>query len=107
MLNIMNTKKTPQDILKELGNRLRTSRLARNESQELFASRLGISRQSYSKMEQGLPSTSIGHWLEACHILGKLESWHSVLAEDKNLFDQFEERSVKRKRAGSRGRGTK
>lgn len=103
----MNIEEQPQEILKGLGNRLKASRLARNESQELFASRLGLSRQSYSKMEQGAPNISIGNWLNACHILGKLESWQNVLAEDKNLFEQFEERNSVRKRAGSKRRNKK
>ena len=103
----MNIEKTSQGVLKELGNRLKVARLARNESQELFASRIGLCRQSYSKMEQGAPNVSIGHWLNASQILGKLESWHNVLAEDKNLFEQFEKRGSKRQRAGSRRRDNK
>ncbi len=99
--NIIN----PQSLLKELGKRLKRYRLARNESQELFVARLDLSRQSYSKMEKGAATVSIGHWLNASVILGKLESWKNILAEDENLFDQFEISNSKRQRAGKRCSG--
>ena len=69
-------------ILKQLGERLRQARLARNESQELFASRIGITRQSYSKMEKGNGSVPIATWLAASNILGLLNTWDEV---DKKL----------------------
>ncbi|MCP3931565.1 MAG: helix-turn-helix transcriptional regulator, partial [Bacteroidetes bacterium] len=46
-------------LLKEIGNRLKAARLARNESQEIFAARIGLTRQSYSKMEKGTASVPI------------------------------------------------
>lgn len=104
MINDIND---PQALLKELGKRLRESRLARNESQELFSSRLGLSRQSYSKMEKGVTTVPIGHWLNASHILGKLQSWQNVLAEDENLFDRFEKSTLNRQRASRKGQRKK
>ena len=97
---MINNTPDPPAVLSELGSRLKQARLARNESQELFASRLGISRQSYAKMEKGDPTTAIGHWLNASQILGKLPSWQTVLQNDGNLFDQFEQSRSGRKRAG-------
>jgi len=47
-------------LLLRLGERLKEARLARNESQELFAQRLGLTRQSYSKMEKGSPASLAG-----------------------------------------------
>jgi len=97
---MVNNTTDPSSLLSELGNRLKEARLARNESQELFSSRLGISRQSYAKMEKGDPAIAIGHWLNASQILGKLPSWQSVLQNDDNLFDQFEQSRSTRQRAG-------
>jgi len=88
-----------QETLLQLGNRLRTARLQRNESQEVFAARLGISRQSYNKMENGAPTTPVGHWLTASALLNRLDSWNQVLAESENLFERFEQQQTKRKRA--------
>ena len=95
-----------ESLLKQLGDRLKRARLARNESQDVFAARVGLTRQSYSKMEKGGASISIGYWLAASDILGRLQTWQEVLAERENLFEQFEQKKLKRKRAsGKRGRG--
>ena len=91
-----------ESLLLQLGERLKEARLARNESQELFAQRLGLTRQSYSKMEKGSPQTLIGNWLEASSILGLLDDWQDVLAEKEDLFAKFEKKSGKRQRAGGR-----
>lgn len=92
-------------LLKQLGERLKEARLSRNESQELFAQRLGITRQSYSKMEKGAPQTPIGNWLAASSILGRLDGWKDVLAAKEDLFAQFERKSEKRQRAGAKRKG--
>ena len=89
-----------EPLLEKLGRRLKEARLARNESQELFTQRLGMTRQSYSRMEQGSPQTMIGNWLAACSILGRLDDWQDVLAEKENLFAKFEKKQDRRKRAG-------
>jgi transcriptional regulator with XRE-family HTH domain len=94
-----------ESFLKQIGERLREARLSRNESQELFAQRLGITRQSYSKMEKGSPQTPIGNWLAASSILGRLGGWGDVLAAQEDLFSQFERKKEKRQRAGGRRKG--
>lgn len=100
-LNMFNNKNSIESLLL-LGERLREARLARNESQELFAQRLGLTRQSYSRMEKGSPQTLIGNWLAACSILGRLDDWQEVLAPKEDLFAKFEKKSSKRQRAGGR-----
>lgn len=99
-LSVINNKNSVESLLLQLGERLREARLARNESQELFAQRLGLTRQSYSKMEKGSPQTLIGNWLAAGSILGRLDDWQDVLAEKEDLFTKFEKKSSKRQRAG-------
>ncbi|MEA1933831.1 MAG: helix-turn-helix transcriptional regulator [Thermodesulfobacteriota bacterium] len=96
-----------ESLLKQLGQRLKEARLARNESQELFAQRLGLTRQSYSRMEKGSPQTLIGNWLAASSILDRLDDWQDVLAEKEDLFAKFEKKSSKRQRAGGRRKGKK
>jgi transcriptional regulator with XRE-family HTH domain len=91
-----------ESLLKKLGQRLKEARLARNESQELFAQRLGLTRQSYSRMEKGSGQTLIGNWLAASNILGRLDDWKDVLAEKEDLFAKFEKKSSKRQRAGGK-----
>ena len=94
-----------ESLMKQLGKRLKQARLLRNESQELFAQRLGITRQSYSKMEKGSPRTPIGNWLMASSILGRLGGWRDVLAAQEDLFTQFERTREKRQRAGGKRKG--
>jgi transcriptional regulator with XRE-family HTH domain len=94
-------------ILKLLGQRLKEARLARNESQELFAQRLGLTRQSYSRMEKGTSQTMIGNWLAASSVIGRLDDWQNVLVEKQDLFTQFEKKSVGRQRVGARRKNKK
>jgi transcriptional regulator with XRE-family HTH domain len=91
-----------ESLLKQLGQRLKKARLDRNESQELFAQRLGLTRQSYSRMEKGSPQTLIGNWLAASSILGRLDDWKEVLVEKEDLFVKFEKKSSARQRAGGK-----
>lgn len=102
MLIMININCNAESVLKQLGDRLKKTRLARNESQDEFAARIGLTRQSYSKMENGVASVPIGYWLAASDILGRLLTWQEVLAEKEDLFEQFERRGQKRKRASGR-----
>jgi len=77
-------------VLIALGKRLKQERLARNESQELFAQRLGLTRQSYARMEQGAATVSLGHWLKASSVLGLLDTWGRVLARQEDLFSRYD-----------------
>lgn len=91
-----------ESLLEQFGQRLKEARLARNESQALFAQRLGLTRQTYSRMEKGSPQTPIGNWLAASSILGRLDDWKDILAEKEDLFAKYEKQRGKRKRAGTR-----
>jgi len=101
-LNMINNEQNVASLLLRLGEKLKEARLARNESQELFAQRLGLTRQSYSKMEKGSPQTLIGKWLEASSILGRLEGWREVLAPKEDLFAKLKSKTSKRQRAGGK-----
>lgn len=108
VLIMVNTEKDSHQVLSILGQRLKDARLSRNESQEVFAARIGLSRQSYAKMEKGEGSIPIINWILASDIIGRLDSWDGVLAEKQNLFEQYEQRQKKRKRAsGKRARPEK
>lgn len=87
------------NLLLILGQRLKEARLARNETQATFAARIGLTRQSYAKMEKGQGTVPIASWLAASEILGRLDTWNDVLSEKDNLFDQFEAKQQSRKRA--------
>lgn len=99
MLIMNNVNEKVRAILIQLGNRLRQARLNRNESQKLFAARIGLTRQTYSKMEKGAATVPIGYWLAASDIIDRLQSWQDVLLENDDLFKQFEMKQTIRKRA--------
>ncbi|WP_244155806.1 helix-turn-helix domain-containing protein [Desulfofustis glycolicus] len=88
--------------MKQLGERLKAARLQRNESQAVFGARLGLTRQSYAKMEKGQGTVPIASWLEASDILGRLHTWDQVMSEPQDLFERFDRQQTARKRAGSR-----
>lgn len=75
--------------LKDLGARLRRQRLKRNESQAVFASRLGVSIPTLHKMESGDTTVQIGHWMKAFAILDRAQDVDALLAET-DLFDLYE-----------------
>lgn len=75
--------------LKELGKRLKQERIQRNETQAMFAARLGISVPTLHKMEGGDPSVLIGHWITALDILDRVEEIDGLLVK-KDLFELYE-----------------
>ena len=89
-----------EKALLNMGHRLKDARLANNESQEIMAARLGISRQTYSKMEKGEPTIAIGHWLMACSILDSLDIWDKILKKEDDLFAMYDRQQHGRKKAG-------
>jgi len=99
---IMITFNDVEEVLLAMGSRLKEARLARNESQEVFAQRIGLSRQTYSKMEQGAATVPIGHWLNASSLLDNLSSWKEVLVGKKDLFAEYDQKHSSRKRASSK-----
>lgn len=76
-----------ESALRQLGERLRIARLARNESQARLAARIGVSIPTLRRMEQGDATTQIGHWLAALEVLGRLDDFNALLAPGLSLFD--------------------
>ena len=97
----MINKNNSKEVLEQLGNRLKEARLHRNETQETFAARIDLSRQSYAKMEKGEGSVPISKWVAASEILGLLGTWSEVLVPETDLFSRFEREKKGRQRARS------
>ena len=90
--------------LKRLGERLRQARIERNEMQQLFADRLGLSRPTLSRMESGDPRVSVGAWVKALSLLGRLDDLDLLLASEDDLFEQYERANRPHRRRASRKR---
>jgi transcriptional regulator with XRE-family HTH domain len=70
--------------LTALGDRLRLARKRRKFSAVLVAERAGISRDTFSRVEKGDPSVSLGTYLKVLRILG-LDSDIDLIAQDDKL----------------------
>jgi len=89
------------NICQSLGRRLRQLRILRNESQSIFAERMGVSRQTYAKLEKGHPSTPIGLWVRVSSLLNREDEWAQLFKEERSLFEQFDQtQKPQRQRVG-------
>jgi hypothetical protein len=88
--------------LKNLGFRLRGERLKRNDSQSVFAARVGVSVPTLRKMEAGDPTVMIGNWVSALDVLERVKDLNAVLAEPEDLFAKYDQNPSPRQRASKR-----
>ena len=90
--------------LLELGRRLRTARLERNDTMATFAERLGVSERTVRAMERGLPTVQIGIWINALWLLDALRPLDDVLAVRDSLLDRARQSQLPKRRRASRRR---
>jgi len=91
-----------EEKLKGLGSRLRAERLRRNDTQAIFAARLGISVPTLRKMESGDPRVLVGYWVVALDVLDRVEDLDAVLAPPEDLFAKYDQMKAPRRRRASR-----
>ncbi len=94
------------DILRALGGRLRDERLRRNETQHVFAARIGTSVPTLLRMESGDPKVQFGFWVAALEVLGRVADLNQLLAS-VDLFERFEQAQKPRRQRASRRKGGK
>jgi len=87
MINI-----TIEKTLQNLGQRLKKTRLLKDDSQKEFAVRIGVSIPTLHKMEKGSPSVSIGVWAQALQMFGRLEDLDQILLPPESLFEKYRAR---------------
>ena len=88
--------------LKSLGSRLRAERLRRDDTQEIFSARLGISVPTLRKMESGDPRVLVGYWLAALNVLDRAGDLDAILAEQDDLFAKYDQMKTSLPRRASR-----
>lgn len=98
---IMNFKEQ-QQYLSELGIRLKTLRLARNDTMAVFAQRLGVSAGTLRAMEHGVGTVQIGAWVKALWVLDHLDDLNGLLAQKASLLDQARAPRTRVKQRASR-----
>jgi len=95
---------TREEMLKVLGENLRSARLAENLSQQTVAERSGISLKAVRNLESGENSSTLS-LLSYCRTIRKID-WLMSLAPPEVDTLLFERRDVakKRQRAGHSGK---
>jgi transcriptional regulator with XRE-family HTH domain len=71
-------------LSRSLGQRLQLARCRRELSTTVFAERVGISRNTLKRLEDGDPNVSLGTYLRALRVLG-LEADVNDIAQDDVL----------------------
>jgi len=84
------TNDAADELARIIGEHLRTGRKRRfpRDSQDAFARRVGVSRQTYSKMEAGDPSVALRSYLVAADLLGIGRPFADGMAPPRPSFFQ-------------------
>ena len=95
--------KEQRQHLSDLGVRLKSLRLARNDTMAIFAQRLGVSAGTVRAMEHGTATVQIGAWVKALWVLDHLDDLNGVFARKESLLEQARvPRTRSRQRASRR-----
>lgn len=84
--------------LSALGERLRLARMRRNLTTELFAERMGVSRETLRRLEKGDHRIAIGTYMRALRVLG-LDGDIDAVAADDELGRKLQDLSLPRPQA--------
>lgn len=95
-----------EQSLRSLGERLRSARLSKGDSQAVFAGRLGVSIPTLREMERGAPTIAVGTWTAALWMLSRLSDLDGILQPQESLFAQLEQNRPGRQRARRRPRNS-
>jgi transcriptional regulator with XRE-family HTH domain len=94
--------KEQRQHLAELGLRLKSLRLERNDTMAVFAQRLGVSAGTLRAMEHGMATVQIGAWVKALWVLDRLDDLSGVLARKESLLEQARAPRIRSRQRASR-----
>lgn len=92
------------NLLALLAGRLRSERLAHNDTMAVFAERIGVSVATVRAMERGSPTVHIGAWCNALWALDRLSDLEQVLQPRASLLDRARESSKQSRQRASKPR---
>lgn len=90
-----------QRELASLGERLRQARLRRAYAAETIAQRVGVTRKTLSRVEQGDPAVSLGVYARVLQALG-LDADLAQIARDDELGRRLQDLGLKQPRRAPR-----
>ena len=67
-------------VIKALGDKIRRARIAKGDTQEVFACRIRVSVPTLRAMEKGSVTTSLSTFLNALSVLSRIEDMDKVLS---------------------------
>ena len=70
---------TDIELLRELGGRLTSARLARNLTQAALAEEAGVSKRTLERLESGEVATQLSSFIRVCRALGMVEQFESIV----------------------------
>lgn len=93
-----------EEILRQMGEQIKTARLRRHLSAELVAERAGVSRATVWNVEKGNPSVAIGIYAAVLHALNSMDKDFLLVAKDDELGRKLQDLElITKKRAPNRG----
>ena len=94
---------TDESILKELGGRLTSVRLAQNLTQAALAEQAGVSKRTVERLESGAVATQLSGFLRVCRTLNLLERLETLIPEVMTSpMEQLKKQGRKRQRAAGK-----
>ena len=94
-----------QRSLQLLGENLAVARIRRHETQSEWARRMGVSRPTLIRMEQGDPGVGVGIYATALWLMGRAEALPELAApaEDRGALEADVREAMKRRPVRSAG----
>jgi transcriptional regulator with XRE-family HTH domain len=95
--------------LQLLGENLAVARIRRHETQSEWARRMGVSRPTLIRMEQGDPGVGVGIYATALWMMGRAEALPDLAAptEDRGALEADVREAMKRRPVRSAGSADK
>ena len=92
-----------EELLQDLGLRLRKTRILRGDKQKSLAARTGISMTIIGRIEKGDPSVAFGRYLKVATALDLFHTMKNIFHEEADPFDEHDQEvetveAIKRKR---------
>lgn len=93
-----------EQVLAKMGINIKKARLRRNISAEILAEKAKISKSTFSAIEKGTSTVSVGAYASVLYELGLVKDFERIAADEegKKQFSEYGVQSRKRVRKGDK-----